>query len=291
MSLPDLPKPRCKVRLVCGPPAAGKSTYVAKHAGPDDVVIDLDLIAQELGLPRNEMGANLPALVTARNIRLASLAREPPSRLAWVIMTLPGAALRKEWQTLLGADPPVVLVPPRAELHRRILADPQRVLVRTEQRAAVAEWFAREHGGTTLEGYPQDPAHPWSRKASPSYPHRILSNQPRTSPEKDYKRSDPFYNSPYWREIRQIILERDEYRCCVPGCHEDATHVDHIRSRSQGGDERLSNLRSFCSTHDAKLREHKSGERGLQGKIPSIAGRDGLPQDPSHPWFRKAKPA
>lgn len=36
------------VHVVIGPPAAGKSTYVREHAGPDDVVIDFDLLANAL---------------------------------------------------------------------------------------------------------------------------------------------------------------------------------------------------------------------------------------------------
>lgn len=36
------------VHVVIGPPAAGKSTFVKRNAGPDDVVIDFDLIANAL---------------------------------------------------------------------------------------------------------------------------------------------------------------------------------------------------------------------------------------------------
>jgi hypothetical protein len=35
--------------LVVGPPAAGKSTYVKTHMGPNDLVVDFDVIAQQLG--------------------------------------------------------------------------------------------------------------------------------------------------------------------------------------------------------------------------------------------------
>ena len=50
---PDLPRPNCRVKLVCGPVAAGKSTYVRRFAGKGDIVIDLDTIGpaspQEIG--------------------------------------------------------------------------------------------------------------------------------------------------------------------------------------------------------------------------------------------------
>jgi len=41
--------PAIPVRVVCGPPASGKSHYVREKAGPGDVVIDLDTILRETG--------------------------------------------------------------------------------------------------------------------------------------------------------------------------------------------------------------------------------------------------
>ncbi|NQD40562.1 HNH endonuclease [Glutamicibacter halophytocola] len=37
-----------QVRIITGPPAAGKSTYIKEHAYPNDVVVDLDRIAKAL---------------------------------------------------------------------------------------------------------------------------------------------------------------------------------------------------------------------------------------------------
>lgn len=42
------PRDMSSVHVVIGPPAAGKSTFVRQHAGPDDVVIDFDLLANAL---------------------------------------------------------------------------------------------------------------------------------------------------------------------------------------------------------------------------------------------------
>lgn len=42
------PRDMSSVHVVIGPPAAGKSTFVREHAGPDDVVIDFDLLANAL---------------------------------------------------------------------------------------------------------------------------------------------------------------------------------------------------------------------------------------------------
>jgi hypothetical protein len=46
LARPDLPMPACRVKLVCGPPAAGKTTYVLHNFTPGDIIIDLDVIAQ-----------------------------------------------------------------------------------------------------------------------------------------------------------------------------------------------------------------------------------------------------
>jgi 5-methylcytosine-specific restriction endonuclease McrA len=98
---------------------------------------------------------------------------------------------------------------------------------------------------------------------------------------------DPFYLSYEWKQTRLAVLERDEYRCSVPGCDEPASVVDHIKPRKQGGDESADNLRSLCRVHDIQMRENQSGKRNRDGKLPSVCDRNGMPLDPSHPWHRK----
>lgn len=65
------------------------------------------------------------------------------------------------------------------------------------------------------------------------------------------KVADPFYNSPEWRKVRAYILERDGYRCTIPGCRSTGrVWVDHIVEIKDGG-ERLDplNLRTVCHPH------------------------------------------
>ena len=81
-----LPKPTCKVWLICGPPASGKSTYVRANASKGDIVIDLDGIAREYGMGRERLSEATAMLLLDRNERLAALATEPPTSTAWVIM-------------------------------------------------------------------------------------------------------------------------------------------------------------------------------------------------------------
>lgn len=44
-----------RVTVVSGPPCSGKSTYVAEHAEPGDVVVDVDLIAHAFGYPTEHL--------------------------------------------------------------------------------------------------------------------------------------------------------------------------------------------------------------------------------------------
>lgn len=173
LARPDLPKPTCRVKLVCGPPAAGKTTYVRAHAATDDIVIDLDFIAQEHGFSRNLPAGELAGLLRARNARLAALANEPAERTAWIILTAPSRSLREWWREALAVqdDDVILLVPSRDELYRRIRSDPSRRHVRLMHMALVDKWLSRERAdnpgmsksGCGLDGYPTDPLHPWNR--------------------------------------------------------------------------------------------------------------------------------
>lgn len=42
---------RAELHVVTGEPGAGKSTFVRDNAGPGDIVIDFDLLAQAIGSP------------------------------------------------------------------------------------------------------------------------------------------------------------------------------------------------------------------------------------------------
>ena len=100
--------------------------------------------------------------------------------------------------------------------------------------------------------------------------------------------SDPFYQTPEWRRLREDALFRDLYRCAVPGCRTYATRVDHIISRKRGGADHLDNLRCLCAAHDNQIKEDATGKRRRDGKL-SLPGCDanGRPLDPSHWWNKK----
>ena len=49
-----------------------------------------------------------------------------------------------------------------------------------------------------------------------------------------------------WRKQRLRVLERDKYKCKL--CGGDATHVDHIQRRRDGGTDAMKNLRATCQS-------------------------------------------
>jgi len=171
---PSLPKPNCRVLMVCGPVAAGKSTYVRNNAEPDDIIIDFDAIAKEMGWGRHRPQEAFAPVMAERNKRLAGLAVQPASRKAWFIACAPSRSLRRWWCDVLNVKPEdlIVLVPSRAELIRRIQNDPDRIHVQQIQFVLVDKWFNREHndnpgyymGGYDSDGIPIDPLHPWNQE-------------------------------------------------------------------------------------------------------------------------------
>jgi AAA domain-containing protein len=173
LARPQLPMPACRVMLVCGPPAAGKSTYVRARAKPDDIVIDFDEIATEYGYNRDRPSWVVGELLEDRNARLANLASEPPERIAWVTLCAPSRALRRWWCEALNvrAEDLVMLVPPPKELYRRVMNDPARRSTRVKNLQLLARWFKLERSNDPGivraacdgDGYPTDPLHPWNR--------------------------------------------------------------------------------------------------------------------------------
>src|SRR5690606_13751161 len=94
-----------RVVLVCGPPAAGKSTWVADHAEPGDRVVDLDQICRRLG-SKDPHQHPQHILDQARRARLAEetqVARMTAGT-AWVIRTMPEPERRDRKSTRLNSS-------------------------------------------------------------------------------------------------------------------------------------------------------------------------------------------
>ena len=148
------------VHLVCGPPGAGKTTHVAQHAGPDDVVIDLDEIRRTVGLGQASMW------------RMAAerAAAEHKGSDVWVIRTLADPAQRADAAARLGAEDVQVLATPAALAKDRVLARDGT----DEAHAPIEDWWSTyqpRDGETTIhpdrDGTPDKEAHTMPQ---PTYP-------------------------------------------------------------------------------------------------------------------------
>jgi hypothetical protein len=131
--------------IVCGPPGAGKSHFVAENKGPGDKVIDLDDIAATLCRRERRIPLGPEMLTKALNRRndwLRWLAEKPEAPAAWFIVTAADPAERAWWQRQLGGEL-IVIATPAALCIERIRVDPLRVLIADRQIAAVNDWWAR----------------------------------------------------------------------------------------------------------------------------------------------------
>jgi predicted kinase len=118
--------------IVCGSPCAGKSTYVAEHAEPGDVVLDWDEIVTDLGFPprHHHVDRSLLGPVSDEWRRRMAAAREADGAV-WVIRSKPRAAVLPLARSLgadvieLTAPLPVLLQRaaerPHPEEHRRLI--------------------------------------------------------------------------------------------------------------------------------------------------------------------------
>ena len=101
--------------LVAGPPGAGKSTYVTERAGPHDVVVDYDLLAQALGSPVSHDHANHETVMAARGAVLRRLRRgELDAPRAWIVSSNPDA------EQMFAHHRVVVVDPGKDEVLRRL---------------------------------------------------------------------------------------------------------------------------------------------------------------------------
>ena len=86
-----------------------------------------------------------------------------------------------------------------------------------------------------------------------------------------------------WRRLRAVILgERPLCQHCLDrGVVEPATEVDHINNDPT--DNRPEALQSLCKPCHSRKTAADHGKRVRYG-----CDSDGMPSDPSHPWFQKS---
>lgn len=126
---------RTQIILVVGPIAAGKSSYVAEHAGPRDLVIDYDAISRSLGptLERGHGGPRHEMVMQVRNQLLRQVQRgDVPAETAWIVSSNPKA------EELFPHHEVVVIDPGREEVMRRAAVERPDTLLWT-----IEDWYTK----------------------------------------------------------------------------------------------------------------------------------------------------
>lgn len=101
-----------RVTLVCGPPCAGKSTWVREHAAPADLVVCFDLLARAAGSRGEHRHSHAHRAQAGTAFRRACAQLATADRTAWVIRCAPTAAERAQLAQHVRADTVLVLMPP-----------------------------------------------------------------------------------------------------------------------------------------------------------------------------------
>lgn len=133
---------------VCGPPGAGKSTYVTKRMGWDDLLVDLDAIYCGItGRAQYEKPAVL--LEVAKKLRdvLLEEARKRNLR-AWYVTSAPKRRERNELRT--AGFKVIVIETDQWTCLDRIRKDPRRACLTEEWREIVDRWW-RDYEPSNLD--------------------------------------------------------------------------------------------------------------------------------------------
>lgn len=146
-SIPHYVKPSAvPVHLVCGPPGAGKTTYVRQNSKPGDIIIDFDLIRESLGMTReNSKYRDIRRVLRRRDTIIRGL-HEASGCEAWIVMLAPTRAERREWKRALGGVTVHKINTEADECKRRIALDKTRegIGVRESLYKAVDRYFLKQ---------------------------------------------------------------------------------------------------------------------------------------------------
>lgn len=132
------------IYIVCGPPLAGKTTYVLENKKDDDIVVDMDRLYEAITLlPRYKKPNNLKYNVLAvRNLLIDNIkTRYGKFYSAWIIGGYADRYQRELLQRELGAE--IILIKPdKEELYKRLeeIQD-ERANNKEEWKSYIDNWF------------------------------------------------------------------------------------------------------------------------------------------------------
>lgn len=134
------------VHMVCGPPGAGKTSYVREHKRAGDIVIDFDDFLEAVGAKRwDRSPAAIREAFRWRDGAIRGLSVAPrDGRQAWLIVCAPTAAERQQWLRALGPRADVIMLATPADICiQRINATPERAHAARVQIKAVHDWWEK----------------------------------------------------------------------------------------------------------------------------------------------------
>jgi 5-methylcytosine-specific restriction protein A len=133
--------------MICGAPGSGKSTYIEKHRGENDILIDIDAILQDLSgdvvRTQERRDRYLLDAFMERNRRLSALADETRPIAAWFIIGAPKPSMREAWAKQLSPVAVVVMETAPHVCIERINAAPQRAPTARGMVNGVRTWWDR----------------------------------------------------------------------------------------------------------------------------------------------------
>lgn len=147
------------VKVITGPPAAGKTTFVRTHAHPTDVVIDLDRIAQAFMPEHDGPIHGYPDHIRHVAIGARAAAIQRATRLServtvWIIHSIPKPDQLKEYERMrwdvITVDPGAEVVRARAAVERPRAMDD-----------VVTKWYAQQDQQATPPAPLVEPSRAW----------------------------------------------------------------------------------------------------------------------------------
>jgi hypothetical protein len=136
------------VMLVYGPPAAGKTTLVARRSSDGDIAIDLDLILVKIGGVPWDRRPEFKAKAFAYRDRMICGLADKRKGTGWLIVTAPTATERAAWKEALGNVTEVPVIPTMEACMQQMRADASRQRMLPLQDQEIRRWYAKagDHG-------------------------------------------------------------------------------------------------------------------------------------------------